>query len=212
MRKLALALALSFLAVPLLAGAGWVSLFDGKSLNGWVLKSPYGRGYVVKDGILISPADGGGNLFTEKEYSNFVLQLDFRLSVNGNNGVGIRAPYEGDAAWQAMEIQILDDDGPEYRGKLQPFQYTGSVYWAVPAKAGHLKKVGQWNRMEITAEGHRIKVKLNGALITDANLDEVKDPAILKKHPGLFRPTGHIGLLGHKSLVEFRNLRVKELP
>jgi len=199
-------------AAPLWCGSGWVSLFDGKTLNGWVLKSPHGRGYLVRNGLLVAPADGGGNLFTEKEYSDFVFHVEFRLSVNGNNGIGIRAPLEGDAAWQAMEIQILDDDGPAYRGKLRDFQYTGSIYWAVPAKRGHLKKTGQWNRMEITANGRHIQVVLNGALITDAHLDDIKDPEILKKHPGLFRTKGHIGLLGHKSLVEFRNLRVKELP
>ena len=193
---------------------GFVPLFDGKTLNGWVLKSPYGRGYVVEKGNLVAPADGGGNLFTEKEYSNFILRFEFKLTVNGNNGIGVRAPFEGDAAWKAMEIQILDDDGPAYTGKLKPFQYTGSIYWAVPSQTGHLKKVGQWNQEEITADGRRITVKLNGVVILDANLNDIKDPEILKKHPapGFLRPRGHIGLLGHKSLVSFRNLRVKELP
>jgi hypothetical protein len=212
MRKLVALIFLLALGAPVWGASGWVSLFDGKTLNGWVLKSPHGRGYLVEKGLLIAPADGGGNLFTAKEYANFVFQVEFRLSVNGNNGIGIRAPLEGDAAWKSMEIQILDDDGPEYKGKLLPFQYTGSIYWAVASKTGHLKKAGEWNKMEITANGHRISVKLNGAVITDANLDDVKDPDILKKHPGLFRPTGRIGLLGHKSLVEFRNLRVRELP
>ncbi len=212
MGKLTTAIFLLAWGAPVWGASGWVSLFDGKTLNGWELHSPHGRGYVVEKGLLVAPADGGGNLFTGKEYANFVFQAEFRLSVNGNNGIGIRAPLEGDAAWQAMEIQILDDDGPEYRGKLRPFQYTGSIYWAVASKTGHLKKIGEWNKMEITANGHHISVKLNGAVITDANLDDVKDPDILKKHPGLFRPAGHIGLLGHKSLVEFRYLRVKELP
>jgi len=211
MRKLAVVVLLIALGAPLWGASDWVSLFDGKTLNGWVLKSPHGRGYLVENGMIIAPADGGGNLFTEKEYSDFVFRVEFRLSVNGNNGIGIRAPFEGDAAWQAMEIQILDDDGPAYKGKLEPFQYTGSIYWAVPSKTGHLKKAGEWNKMEITAKGRRISVRLNGVVITDANLDDVKDPAILKKHPGLFRPRGHIGLLGHKSLVEFRKLSVKEL-
>ena len=104
MRKTIAAIFLLALGAPAWGAPGWVSLFDGKTLNGWVLKSPHGRGYLVENGILVAPANGGGNLFTEREYSNFVFQLEFRLSVNGNNGIGIRAPFEGDAAWQSMEI------------------------------------------------------------------------------------------------------------
>jgi hypothetical protein len=113
-----------------------------------------------------------------------------------------------------MEIQILDHDAPAYRGKLRPAQYHGSIYDVVAAKTGFLKKTGEWNYEEILAEGRHIKVTLNGTVIVDANLDEVidaADPAVLKKHPGLARTTGHIGLLGHHSRVEFRNMRVREL-
>jgi hypothetical protein len=191
---------------------GFVTLFNGKDLSGWKLMHGKGPGYVVENGVLVAPANGGGNLFTEKEYANFIFRFEFKLTPNGNNGVGIRAPLEGDAAYQGMEIQILDDDGPEYKGKLRPAQYTGSIYDVIPAKQGHLKPVGQWNREEITARGRRITVKLNGAVIVDADLDSVKDPEILKKHPGLARTSGHIGFLGHDTRVEFRNIRVKELP
>ena len=128
--------------------------------------------------------------------------------------LGIRAPNEGDAAYKGMEIQILDHDAPVYRGKLKPAQYHGSIYDVVAAKTGFLKKTGEWNYEEILAEGRHIKVTLNGTVIVDANLDEVidaADPAVLKKHPGLARATGHIGLLRHHSRVEFRNMRVKEL-
>ncbi len=194
------------------AEAGFVTLFNGKDLTGWKLMHGFGPGYIIENGILVAPADGGGNLFTENEYANFVFRFEFRLSPNGNNGVGIRAPLEGDAAYQGMEIQILDDNGPEYKGKLHPAQYTGSVYDVIAAKQGHVKPAGQWNREEITASGRHITVKLNGATIVDADLDSVKDPAVLKKHPGLARSTGHIGFLGHKTRVEFRNIRVKPLP
>jgi hypothetical protein len=201
------------LVAPLLAGAekGFVELFDGKTLNGWTLVGKHGPGYVVKDGLLVCPKDGGGNLFTEKEYANFIFRFEFRTEPAGNNGVGIRAPLEGDAAYVGMEIQILDD-APEYEGKLRPAQYHGSVYDVIPAKRGYLKKAGEWNSEEIRAEGRRITVTLNGTVILDADLDSVKDPEVLKKHPGLARTTGHIGFLGHNSLLEFRNTRVKELP
>jgi hypothetical protein len=187
-------------------------LFDGKTLNGWTLVRGHGPGYVVKEGVLVCPADGGGNLYTEAEYANFILRFEFKLSAGGNNGIGIRAPLTGDAAYQGMEIQILDHDDVQYKGRLKPAQYHGSVYDLFPAKTGHLKPVGEWNYEEIAVDGRKITVRLNGATIVDANLDDVKDPEVLKKHPGVLRKSGHIGLLGHGTLVEFRNMRIKTLP
>lgn len=194
------------------AEKGFVALFDGKSLTGWKLMHGHGPGYVVKDGVLVCPAAGGGNLFTEKEYANFVFRFEFKTEPGGNNGVGIRAPFEGDAAYQGMEIQILDDGNEQYKGKIRSEQHHGSVYDVIPARTGFLKPAGEWNQEEIVAQGRRIKVTLNGVIILDADLDMVREEAILKKHPGLKNKTGHIGFLGHGSLVEFRNIRVRVLP
>ncbi|MGI8966782.1 MAG: 3-keto-disaccharide hydrolase, partial [Limisphaerales bacterium] len=91
-------------------------------------------------------------------------------------------------------------------------QPHGSIYDVVAAKVGFQKPIGEWNVEEITAQGRHIKVVLNGTAITDANLNEVSNPEILQRHPGLFRERGHIGFLGHNDYVEYRNLRVKELP
>ena len=190
---------------------GFISLFDGETINGWTLVGKTGRGYVVENHVLVCPADGGGNLFTQKEYSNFVLRFEFKTEPGGNNGVGIRAPLEGNAAYAGMEIQILDDQAPIYRGKLRPAQYHGSIYDVVPARQGFLRKAGEWNQEEIIGNGRRITVILNGTTIVDAELDHVKDPELLKKHPGLARSQGHIGFLGHNTRVEFRNIRLKEL-
>ena len=187
----------------------FVPLFDGKSLDGWTLVEKKGPGYTVQAGDLVCPKDGGGNLFTVKEFANFVFRFEFRTEPAGNNGVGIRSPLTGDAAYQGMEIQILDT---AYDKPLRPAQYHGSIYDVVPAKRGFLKKAGEWNNEEITANGRQIQVKLNGTVIVDANLDDIKDPEVLKKHPGLARTNGHIGFLGHGSLVEFRNIAIKELP
>src|SRR2546422_2614856 len=172
---------------------GFISLFDGETLNGWTLVRRTGRGYVVENHVLVCPADGGGNLFTRKEYSNFVVRFEFRTEPGGNNGVGIRAPLEGDAAYAGMEIQILDDQAPVYQGKLRPAQFHGSIYDVVPARQGFLKKAGEWNQEEITANSRRVSVTLNGTIIVDADLDSIKDADTLKKHPGLARSRGHIG-------------------
>ena len=116
MRRLALssALVLSLALAPALvaqqAEAGFTSLFDGKTLAGWTLVGGHGEGYGVKDGVLFCAKGGGGKLLTDKEYSDFVLRFEFRMPPEGsNNGLGIRAPSEGDAAYQGMELQILDE-------------------------------------------------------------------------------------------------------
>ena len=185
-------------------------LFNGRDLSGWTHITKAGEGYQVREGVLYCRASDGGNLFTEKEYDNFVLRFEFKLTPGANNGVGIRAPRTGRIAYDAVEIQILDDTADKY-AKLRPTQYHGSIYDCVPAERGHLKPVGEWNEEEITVDGRRITVKLNGVTIVDANLDEITDPKTLAKHPGLQRTRGHIGFLGHGSAIELRNLRIKEL-
>jgi hypothetical protein len=201
---------------------GFTSIFNGKDLSGWVygnrkdkdgkdVPNKSGEGYRVEDGVIYCTKEDGGNLYTEKEYANFDLRFEFKLTKNANNGIGIRAPLEGDSAYVGMEIQVLDDNGPEYKDKLLPGQYHGSIYRVFPAKRGSLKPTGEWNSEEIIADGRHVTVIVNGQKIVDANLDDAKDPATLKDHPGLQNKTGHIGFLGHGARVEFRNLRVKEL-
>ena len=190
---------------------GFVKLFDRATLNGWTMVGGWGPGYGITNGILYCAKGTGGNFFTVKEYSNFVLRLNYRLTPGANNGVGIRAPYEGTPAYTGMEIQILDDTAPQY-ANLHPGQFNGSIYEVVPAKRGALRPVGDWNSEEIVADGPHIKVILNGIVIVDTNLEAVTDPALLEKHPGLRRKSGHIGLLSHLDYVEFRNIQIKELP
>jgi hypothetical protein len=190
---------------------GFRRLFDGKTLKGWKLVDGKGSGYIVENGILVCPADGGGKLLSEEEFANFVLRLEYRLSPAGNNGINIRAPYEGRPAYVGMEIQILDNDAPKWKS-VRPEQLNSSIYDVLPAKQGFQKKPGEWNYLEITANGRKIVVKLNDATVVDANLDDIRDPAVLEKHPGLARTTGHIGFLGHATRCEFRNVRIKPLP
>ncbi len=211
-QRLCAILALTCIGTLGAAEPGFTPLFDGQTLKGWKLVGGHGPGYVVENGRIVCPADGGGNLFTEKEYANFVLRFEFLLTPGANNGIGIRAPYEGDAAYKGMEIQILDDGDNMYKGKIRSEQFHGSVYDVIPARTGYRNPVGEWNQEEITANGRQITVRLNGVVILDANLDTVREPKVLDKHPGLARTSGHIGFLGHGSRVEFRNIRIEQLP
>ncbi len=190
---------------------GFKALFNGKNLEGWIgNKVDYS---VVEGNIVIDPKGGGsGNLFTEKEYADFNYRFEFQLTPGANNGLGIRTPPQGDAAYAGMELQILDNTSPIY-AKLQPYQYHGSVYGVIPAKRGFLKPVGEWNEEEVIVQGTRVKVILNGEVIVDGDIAGPRDNGTMdhKNHPGLKRDKGHIGFLGHGSVVSFRNIRIKEL-
>jgi hypothetical protein len=188
---------------------GFVPLFNGKDLIGWIGST---GGYKVEDGIMVCLKEGGGNLYTEKEYADFIFRFEFKLAPGANNGVGIRCPPKGDGAYAGMEIQILDDTADQYKN-LKPYQFHGSVYGVAPAEKGHQKPVGEWNSEEIIAKGRHITVKLNGATIVDADLDKASTPKTMdgREHPGLKNEKGHIGFLGHGSRIEFRNIRIKEL-
>jgi hypothetical protein len=190
---------------------GFISLFNGLDLSQWIGNT---AGYLVKDGVVeVDPEiHGGGNLYTRDEFSNFIYRFEFQLTPGANNGIGIRAPLEGDIAYTGMEIQVLDNEAPMYKD-LHPYQYHGSVYGVIPAKRGYLLPTGEWNKEEITARGNKIKVVLNGTVILDGDIKEASKNGTMdhKEHPGLFRPTGHLGFLGHGDVVRFRNMRVKRL-
>ena len=189
---------------------GFVPLFNGRDLEGWTGDT---KGYAAEDGkIVIHPELGSGNLYTAKEYADFVLRFEFKLTPAANNGLGIRAPLEGDAAYAGMEIQILEDGSPVYWG-LRPYQYHGSIYGVVAARRGFLRPPGEWNDEEVTVKGRHVTVVVNGSTVVDADLDEASAGGTVdgNAHPGLKRGSGHVGFLGHGSLVEFRNIRLKEI-
>jgi hypothetical protein len=188
--------------------SGFVPLFDGKTTEGWTPVGGKAGNWLAEDGLLVTKGEGGGWLSTNKTYDNFILKLEFRVGAAGNSGVFIRSPRSGDPAYTGMEIQVLDDNDPQYKN-LKPFQYTGSVYGVVAAKRGHTKPPGEWNQMEIRAEGPKVTVKLNGTTIVDADLSAHGDAA--KEHPGILRKEGYIGLQSHSDPVKYRNIMVKEL-
>jgi hypothetical protein len=162
----------------------------------------------VRDGLLVTKGVGGGWISTDKTYANFVLRLEYLVGPGGNSGVFIRSPRSGDPAYSGMEIQLLDDGDAQYKN-LQPYQYTGSIYGVVASKRGHTRPPGEWNQMEIRADGPKVVVKLNGAVIVDADLTEHSDAAA--KHPGILRKDGYIGLQSHSDEVRFRNIAIQEL-
>ncbi|HWZ36534.1 MAG TPA: family 16 glycoside hydrolase, partial [Mucilaginibacter sp.] len=192
---------------------GFKVLFDGTNMFNWIGNTV---DYTTEDGnLVIHPRPGkgnGGNLYTKQEYSDFVFRFEFKLTPGANNGLGIRAPLEGDAAYTGMELQILDNEAPQYKN-LHVYQYHGSVYGTIPAKRGYLKPVGEWNYEEVIVKGPKIKVILNGTVINDADITEARKNGAAdgKPHPGLQRNSGHIGFLGHGDVVYFRNIRVKDL-
>jgi len=215
-RTLAFCLALAIPMLGLAADEGLTSLFDGKSLDGWQGGKD---GYEVREGAIVSLAQGGsGNLYTAKEYSDFHLRFEFKLTPGANNGIGLRQPMpeEGkrlDPAYAGLEIQVLDDGDERYKGKIKEYQHHGSVYGIVPAKQGHLKPVGEWNSEEIIFRGKHIHVILNGETIVDADLEKASTPQTIdgREHPGLKRDRGYVCFCGHGAEVWFRNLRIKEL-
>ncbi|WP_200979492.1 DUF1080 domain-containing protein [Echinicola sp. 20G] len=190
---------------------GFLELFNGKDLSGWVGNK---TDYVVEDGVLVIRPDRGGqgNLYTEKEYGDFHFKFDFQLTPGANNGLGIRAPLKGDAAYVGIELQILDNTAEKY-ANLHEYQYHGSVYGVIAAKRGFLKPVGEWNSEEVIVKGNKVKVILNGHTIVNGDIKKASKNGTKdgKDHPGLLREKGHIGFLGHGSVVKFKNIWIKEL-
>jgi len=181
---------------------GFVPIFDGRTLNGW-------RGDQDKfraENNILTNVTTPGNLETIKEYQNFIMRFEFRLTRGADNGVNIRN-ISGN---RAFEIQIADDSG--FRADHTPIAFHGSIVhvgFIAPTRRGSLNAVGQWHTMEITANGSMIRVVVNDQIAVDTDIRNIRDPRPLA---GLHRESGHIGLTGHSGQAEFRNIRIKELP
>jgi hypothetical protein len=184
------------------------TVFNGKDFSGW---SGAVQNYEIADGVLACKSKKGGNLFTQEEYADFVVRLDYKVPPGGNNGLAIRYPGKGQASVDAMcEIQLLDDDAPKY-AKLDPRQSNGSAYGMVAAHRGYQRPPGEWNFMEAMVRGSVIQVELNGTRILDADLSKVTDFKDGRPHPGKDRPSGHFGFCGHNDPVAFRHIQIQRL-
>jgi len=185
-------------------------LYNGKNLDGWEVQGGKLDSWKADGEMLSCVKGGGGWLRTKKQYSDFILKIDFRIPKGGNSGVGIRFPGKGDPAHAGMEIQVLDDDAPQYK-KLQAAQYTGGIYYQAAAKRGHLKKQGEWNSYEIKCVGHHVQIQLNGTVINDAMLNEYTDGKGGHKALADRPQVGYIGMQNYGSRVDFRNIQLKNL-
>ncbi len=204
---------------------GFEMLFDGTDLSKWQGDL---EGYIPMNGTIYVSANYGstGNLYTKKEYRNFVYRFEFCFLRPGvNNGVGIRTPMGVDAAYDGMcEVQILDHDAPIYKN-LREYQVHGSVYGVIPAKRIVHKPVGEWSTEEIRVEGNHITVTVNGEVIVDGDVRKAckghnvapdgskTNPYTVDKrnHPGMFNKTGYISFCGHGEGLKIRNVRVLDL-
>jgi hypothetical protein len=188
--------------------AGFKPIFDSKSLDGWAGAVD---NYEVKDGAIVCKPRRGGVLYHDKELTDFAARVEFKLPPGGNNGLAIRYPGKGDAAYSGMtELQVLDNDAPQY-ANLDKRQYHGSSYGMVPAKRGYLRPVGEWNFQEVTVKGPKIKVELNGTVILDADLSKVTEFHTKTPHTGKDRTSGFFGFAGHNDPVAFRAIAIKPL-
>lgn len=216
------------------AEQGFEVLFDGRSLSKWHGNT---SAYVPVDGNIYVTAQygGSGNLYTKKNYSDFILRFEFFFDVPAvNNGIGIRTGKDVtgvDAAFHGMEIQVLDHDDPVYQGHpygykgIRPYQIHGSIYGVVGAKHLDFGPIKQWHTEEIKAVGDHITVTVDGQVIVDANIREAcqgnavapdggtMNPFTVdhRNHPGLFNKEGYISFCGHGPGVKFRNVRVLDL-
>jgi hypothetical protein len=189
---------------------GFKTIFNGHDFKGWAGST---NNYEIVDESIRCQKGKGGNVYTAKEYSNFVARLEFKLPAGGNNGLAIRYPGEGDAAYAGMcELQVLDDNYEQATGdKIDARQAHGSAYGMVAAARGYQHSLNEWNFEEVTVSGSKIKVELNGTTILDCDLGRVTEYLGDHPHPGKERTKGHFGFAGHNDPVAFRNLQIKEL-
>jgi len=188
-------------------------LFNRKDLDGWsFLANKDGPGFVVEKGELRT--SGGSRLlwYTREKFGNSVIRVVYRMaSGEGNSGVFIRIPAppasERAAANAGIEVQIDDRDND--------WHYTGTLYSMTKAMARRSKPAGKWNVMEITLDGLRTLVKVNGVMVTDYDgvspVPERAKPYEPDRGP---RPeSGYIGLQNHDSrtVISFREVSVRKL-
>jgi hypothetical protein len=203
----------------------WVSLFDGKTLNGWHGYNKTGeiKNWMIEDSAMVclgaAEGDTGGDIVTDKEFENFDLTWEWKITKGGNSGVmyhvmehpKYKAPYE-----TGPEYQVIDDIG--FPGKLETWQQAGADYaMNVANDKKKLKPVGEWNSSRILFNNGHVEHWLNGEKVVefqawDEKWTKEKNEGKWKDFPdyGTFRK-GKIALQDHGNKVYFRKIFIKEL-
>jgi hypothetical protein len=198
---------------------GFAPLFSGDNIEDWKVsdwsnvatpQKVEGTPWRMENGVLYG-LNKRTWIRSTREYGDFVLKLDTKVTRGSNGGIGLRFPPEGDPAYTAMEIQVVDDN-VYYGGSARPEQCTGSIYDEIAPAKVVTKPVDQWNSWMITAQGSRITIVLNGEKIIDVDLSR-ETKARQKTGPPLAqRPLkGHIGFQNLNGSITLRNLMIKEL-
>ena len=198
---------------------GFKSVFNGKDLTGWAGEI---ENYMIDDGAITCQPGKGGTIFTEDQYGDFSVRLEFQLPPGGNNGLAMRYPGTGHGTWGSFcELQVLDDGHPKYNDPkaekfydLNPRQAHAAVYARVPSHRGYLRPTGQWNFQESTLIGYKVKVELNGVVILATDVSKVDPKTFMypvDKFTGRDVMKGHFGFNGHNDPVRFRAIRIKSL-
>ncbi len=192
----------------------WISIFDGKTLNGWGATGN-DEGWAVDDGSILCTVKGGNMLYSEEQYDNFILSLEYMSEPNVNSGVFIRWADLQRPVQTGIEIQILDTHGKEPATK----HCCGAFYDAKEPTRNVCKPAGEWNEMIITCDDSILVIEMNGEELVRADLDDWDTPhqnpdgsrnkfgTALKDFPR----KGHIGLQDHGGKLWFRNIKIKSL-
>jgi hypothetical protein len=211
---------------------GWKLLWDGKTTEGWRSarreKFPE-KGWVIKDGLLWVDATGGqesaegGDIITKEKYSNFELQVDFKITEGANSGIKIFVDPElnkGPGSSIGLEFQILDDSQhPDAKLGRNGNRTIGSCYDLITAAANKkVNPIGEWNQARIVSQGNHVEYWLNGQKTVEfeRGSKEFRELVAISKYakwPGFGElPAGHILLQDHGNRVAFRNVKLRVLP
>jgi hypothetical protein len=171
--------------------------------------------WTVKDGVLTSSGDRGCWFISELEYGDFELEYEFRLGPRGNSGLALRAPAQGDPAFDGMELQMADF---RYNPAAKDSELTGGIYRAI-APTAQVYKPEAWNKIHVILKGMQLTVVLNGQKIQDTDLSTHQEEVLrhngTKASPIKARPQrGHIGfqnLSRDGGQVEIKGARLKVL-
>ncbi|MFO0376342.1 MAG: DUF1080 domain-containing protein, partial [bacterium] len=198
---------------------GWTLLFDGSTpaFRGFKKQAMPDKGWVVRDGLLVHTAGGGGgDIVTLEQYGDFEFSVEWRAAAGANSGIIYRASEAFDYPWMTgPEMQILDDDG--HRDGKGPKTRAGTLYDLFPCTHDVVRPAGEWNHARVVTRGSRIEHWLNGVKVVDIDMDseEYKKAHAASKWPGMkaFGTTrsGHIALQDHGDEVAFRNIMVRRI-